>query len=329
MTRKVATGIMLLLTTTLACTNKALEPEGPAAYVLDVPDGFPDPVIPEDNPMTEEGVALGRMLYYDSILHRSGTAACATCHIQQHSFTSDGNVLPHINLAWSHNFLWDGSKSGSLEEVMLFEVEDFFGTDISKLQQHPEYPDLFAQAFGTGTITSKEVAYALAQFFRILNSGDSKFDKFLRNEAEFTNQEYLGFDLFFTEKGDCFHCHATAFFTDNIMHNNALDAWPDPGYFLVTGDSLDYGKFKSPTLRNIEYTGPYMHDSRYATLEEVVDFYSEGLEYSPTVDPLMKNLSQGGVQLSVEEKAALVAFLRTLSDPGYLTNPDLSLPAKN
>ena len=319
--------LFLLLASVASCTNNQLdEPVAATPYNLEIPAGFPQPTIPADNPMTEEGVALGRLLYYDSIVHRSESAACATCHIQEHSFTSDADVLPHVNLAWSHNFLWDGGKSGSLEEVMLFEVEDFFGTDVSKLQQHPTYPTLFEKAFGTKTITSKEVAYALAQFFRIMNSGDSKFDQFLQGDIELTDQEYMGFDLFFTEKGDCFHCHATVFFTDNIMHNNALDTLPEAGYFYVTGDSLDYGKFKSPTLRNIEYTGPYMHDGRYATLAEVIDFYSEGLEHSPTVDPLMKNLTQGGVQLSVEEKAALLAFLKTLSDPGYLTNPALSQP---
>ena len=319
-------GFIIVLFISIACSNNTLEPEGPTPYMLEIPSGFPEPVLSEVNPMTEEGVALGRLLYYDSIIHRTETAACATCHIQEHSFTSAGDVLPHVNLAWSHNFLWDGAKTGTLEDVMMFEVEEFFGTDVSKLQQHPVYPDLFKKAFGTSTITSKDVAYALAQFFRIMNSGDSKFDKYLQGEAEFTNEEYLGFDLFFTEKGDCFHCHATAFFTDNILHNNALDSLPDPGHYLVTGDTLDYGKFKSPTLRNIEYTGPYMHNSRYTTLEEVIDFYSEGLEHSSTVDPLMKNLSKGGVQLSVEEKVALLAFLKTLSDPSYLTNPELSKP---
>ena len=318
---------ILLLAAVASCTNNQLdEPVAATPYNLEIPAGFPQPTIPADNPMTVEGVALGRMLYYDSIIHRSESAACATCHIQERSFTSGADVLPHVNLAWSHNFLWDGAKSGSLEEVMLFEVEDFFGTDVSKLQQHSTYPALFEKAFGTKTITSKQVAYALSQFFRILNSGNSKFDQFLQGDVDLTDQEYMGFDLFFTEKGDCFHCHATVFFTDNLMHNNALDSLPEAGYFAVTGDSLDYGKYKSPTLRNIEYTGPFMHDGRYETLTEVIDFYSEGLEHSSTVDPLMKNLTQGGVQLSVEEKAALLAFLKTLSDPGYLTNPDISKP---
>ena len=211
----------LLLAAVASCTNNQLnEPVAATPYNLEIPAGFPQPTIPADNPMTVEGVALGRMLYYDSIIHRSEAAACATCHIQERSFTSGANVLPHVNLAWSHNFLWDGAKSGSLEDVMLFEVEDFFGTDVRKLQQHSTYPALFEKAFGTKTITSKEVAYALAQFFRILNSGNSKFDQFLQGNVELTDQEYMGFDLFFTETGDCFHCHATVFFTDNLNIDN-------------------------------------------------------------------------------------------------------------
>ena len=284
--------------------------------------------IPEDNPLTEEGVALGRKLYYDPILHKNGEKACATCHIQAYSFSSDVAVLPAVNLGWSRNYLWNGSVNGTVEDIMHHEVTNFFETNTESLQNHPEYPELFSKAFGSEEITEHEIVLALSQFFRTMNSGNSRFDKFLRSEAEFTNQEYLGYELFFTERGDCFHCHATVFMTDNLLHNNALDSFPDPGYFEVTGDSLDLGKFKSPTLRNIEFTAPYMHDGRYTTLEEVVEFYSTGLQKSSTVDPLMKNLSRGGVQLSDEEKAALVAFLKTLSDTEFITNPALADPGQ-
>ena len=312
-----------------SCTDNQLgEPQVATPYTLEVPAGFPEPTIPEDNPMTKEGVALGRLLYYDSILHQNQVTACATCHIQSNSFSSAGPVLPHINLAWSNSFLWDGAEEGALENAMLFEVEEFFETDVSKLQEDENYPQLFEQAFGSKEISTKRISDALAQFIRTLNSGNSKFDQYIQGKVDFTDQEARGFDLFFTEKGDCFHCHATVFFTDNQMHNNALDSLPEVGRFKVTGDSLDIGKYKSPTLRNIEFTGPYMHDGRYETLEEVIDFYSEGLEYSPTVDPLMKNLNQGGVQLTSEEKAALLAFLKTLSEPEYLTNPSFSQPEK-
>jgi len=235
-------------------------------------------------------------------------------------------VLPHVNLGWSHNFLWNAKITGTLEDIMRFEVVEFFETNVDILNSDAEYPALFKQAFDVDIITTEEVVNALAQFFRIMNSGKAKFDMVLRKEAEFTNQENLGYELFYSERGDCFHCHATIFMTDNLLHNNALDVNPDPGYFEVTNNIIDYGKFKSPTLRNIEYTAPYMHDGRFATLEEVVDFYSAGLQKSATVDPLMKNLNHGGVQLSTDEKAALVAFLKTLSDPEFINNPELSEP---
>lgn len=325
--RKILSFLVLSILLLSGCTNNVENPTYvPSPYNLQVPQGFPEMTIPEDNPLTIEGVALGRKLYYDKKLDKDGDRACATCHLQNKSFTSDPDVLPHINLGWSHNYLWNGEVSGTVEDIMHFEVVEFFQTDVHVLNTDEEYPTLFNQAFGVEIISTNDVVKALAQFFRIMNSGNSKFDKFLRNEAEFTNQEYLGYELFYTERGDCFHCHATMFMTDNLMHNNALDANPDPGYFAVTGDSLDYGKFKSSTLRNIEFTGPYMHNGSYATLEDVVEFYSSGLKKSPTVDPLMKNLSAGGVQLNAEEKAALVAFLKTLSDTDFLTNPELSDP---
>lgn len=313
----------------IACTGNNQDPVyTPTAYPLEIPVGFPEMNIPADNPMTIEGVELGRKLYYDTKLHSNGEKACASCHVQENSFSSDKAVLPAVNLGWSRTFLWDGSVQGELEDIMHHEVTNFFQTDVSVLQGDPEYPELFKKAFGSDQITEHEIVLALAQFFRTMNSGNSKFDKVLRGEAQFTNEEFLGYELFFTERGDCFHCHATVFMTDNSMHNNALDANPDPGYFNVTGDSLDFGKFKSPTLRNLVYTAPYMHDGRYSTLEEVIEFYSQELQKSPTVDPLMKNLSKGGIQLTTEEKAGLVAFLKTLSDSEFTTNPALSEPQR-
>ncbi len=319
--------VFALLLGYAGCIDDDIAPvESTTPYELKIPVGFPDMTIPKDNTLTKEGVQLGRRLYYDKILERDNSRACATCHVQAHSFSSDTNVLPHINLGWSRNFLWNSKVSGSVEDIMLFEVEEFFKTDFEKLNNDPEYSSLFKKAFNVDQITSTEASYALAQFVRTMISGNSKFDKFLRGEVTFTNEEYLGYELFYTEEGDCFHCHATMFFTDNSMHNNALDSIPDPGYFEITGDSADYGKFKSPTLRNIAFTGPYMHDGRFNSLEEVVDFYSRGLERSATVDPLMKNLASGGIQLSAGKKAALVAFLKTLSDEDFLNNPELSDP---
>jgi len=322
--KKIAIISFLLIILLNACIDVETPDNTPTLYNLVIPEGFPEMTIPASNPLSIEGVALGKKLYYDNILDKNQARACATCHLQEQSFSSQPDVLPHVNLGWNYNWLWKGDVQGSLEDIMAFEVQHFFDTNLDNLNNHVDYPILFKNAFGVDEITYSEIEKALAQFLRTLNSGNSKFDQVLRKEAEFTNEENLGFELFFTERGDCFHCHATAFFSDNQLHNNALDANPEPGYYQITGDSLDYGKFKSPTLRNIAYTAPYMHNGKYATLKEVVDFYSEGLEYSPTVDPLMKQLSNGGIQLTSEEKTALVAFLKTLSDTEFIQNPEFA-----
>lgn len=300
----------------------------PTPYDLTIPAFFPILDIPATNPMTVQGVKLGRMLYYDPALHQDSAKACATCHIQSHSFTSDPNVIPHINLGWSKNFLWNGKVQGKLEDIMLFEVKDFFHANLSRLQNHPDYPRLFYEAFGTDTITNQLAANALAQFERTMISGNSKYDKVLDQNSGvfFTDEELNGYDLFFTEKADCFHCHGGILFTDNDFHNNALDANPEPGRFDITNSPYDLGKYKAPTLRNIELTGPYMHDGRFETLEQVINFYSEGLHMSETVDPLMKSVHLGGKHLSPKDKSDLLAFLKTLTDTTYISNPALSSP---
>ncbi|NNC95809.1 MAG: cytochrome-c peroxidase [Chitinophagales bacterium] len=295
-------------------------------YELTTPYGFPELIIPGDNPMTVEGVELGRMLYYDPIIDGVNTRSCGSCHVQGNAFTSVENCLTHINLAWNNAFLWNGKIEGSLEDIMMFEVEEFFETDVSKLNSNSEYSKLFREAFGTAEITSKEVAFALAQFFRTLISSDSKFDQYQIGNATLTEAEARGLIIYFSEDGDCFHCHGTRLLTDNQFHNNGLDVSPENGRAEITGDPNDQGKFKTPTLRNIEYSGPYMHDGRYNTLEEVIDFYSEGLLWSPTIDPLMKKVDQGGLQLSPFQKQDLLVFLKTFSDETFVVNPEYSDP---
>ncbi|MCF6342532.1 MAG: hypothetical protein L3J31_06995 [Bacteroidales bacterium] len=329
---------LLLFLTILLLTdckkNENPEPPGdpftPTPYEINIPLGFPDLYIAEDNPLTVEGVQLGRMLYYDSILDINGSRACASCHFQEESFSlASVNSLAHVNLGWNGVYLWNGKIEGTLEDIMLFEVEKFFKTDLSKLNTHKTYPGLFKKAFDVDVITSKEAAYALAQFERTLISGNSKWDRYLRGEASLTQAEAQGFEVFFTEKGDCFHCHGTVLFTDNLFHNNGLDSIPEQGRAKITNDPIDVGKFKSPTLRNIMLTAPYMHNGRFATIEEVINFYSEGILWSPTIDPLMKKVSQGGVQLTQQEKNNLIEFLKTLTDTTFTTNPELSNPFLN
>jgi len=332
------------------CASKEEEIYTPIPYSLEIPVLFADkliaPIIPADNPLTQEGVALGKKLFFDTILSGDETQSCASCHDPKKSFTdqqqfSNGvndnlgtrNAMPLFNLAWNFDerFAWDG-KEFSLEKQALepvsnpIEMHGNWENITKKLQNNLEYKDLFLRAFGTSIIDSTLVTKAIAQFERTLISGNSKFDKYLRGEINLTPEEQNGFDVFMDEsKGDCFHCHGSdnnPIWSDNKFHNNGLDnVFVDLGLGKITGDPKDNGKFKSPSIRNLAFTAPYMHDGRFATLEEVINHYSEGLKRSPTIDPLMKKVDEGGVHLSTQDKSNLKAFLQTLSDYDFINNP--------
>ncbi len=352
---------ILAMSLFIACSSSDPDPADPNEdYIptpkpLTVPPIFdrllPPPTVPSDNPQTVEGVALGRKLFFDPILSGDGTQACASCHQPANSFTDtdrfsigiDGlegtrNSMPIFNTAWNtkNKFFWDG-RASSLEAQALepvtnpIEMHNTWQNAVSSLQSDAEYPELFNKAFGTGNITKELTAKAIAQFERTLISANSPFDKYLLGEGSLTPQELNGFQIFMDEsRGDCFHCHGnenSPLWTDNIFHNNGLDAIiTDKGLGNVTGDPNDDGLFKSPSLRNLAYTAPYMHDGRFATLDEVINHYSEGLVYSRTIDPLMKAVSRGGVHLTESDKADLKAFLLSLSDPSFINNPDFQDP---
>ncbi|UCA56916.1 MULTISPECIES: cytochrome-c peroxidase [Aequorivita] len=351
---------LLALSLVTACSSDPdpVEPSEdytPTPKPLTVPPIFerllPPPTIPADNPQTVEGIALGKKLFFDPILSGDGTQACASCHKPANSFTDDlqfsvgidgiegtRNSMPLFNMAWNGNekFFWDG-RATSIEAQALepvtnpIEMHNTWENAVASLQGHATYPELFYKAFGTRNITKELTAKAIAQFERTLISANSPFDKYLQGEGTLTPQELNGFQIFMDEtRGDCFHCHGnenSPLWTDNIFHNNGLDAIiTDKGLGNVTGDPSQDGWFKSPSLRNLAYTAPYMHDGRFATLDEVINHYSEGLVYSPTIDPLMKAVSRGGVQLSESEKADLKAFLLSLSDPSFINNPDFQDP---
>ncbi len=347
-------GFILLLLLIGACSSNSSENNyNSTTYTLNIPPLFEQllipPQIPTNNPLTVEGVALGKKLFFDKKLSRDNSQSCASCHNPQKAFTEnrrfsigvDGisgtrNSMPLFNLGWnfSDRFTWDGKELGlerqALEPVSNpIEMHNDWTNVANLLQQDSEYPQLFSQAFGTSEIDSILVTKAIAQFERTLISGNSKFDQYLLGNTQLTSQELNGFNVFMMEsKGDCFHCHGSEsnpLWTDNDFHNNGLDATlTDLGLGAVTGDSNDNGKFRTPSLRNLEFTAPYMHDGRFSTLDEVIDFYSEGLQISPTIDPLMKKAPQGGVQLSNQDKADLKAFLLTLSDNDFVNNPDFN-----
>jgi len=345
---------ILVLTLFLSCSkddsSTASAEYVPSPLALDVPPLFAQkilaPTIPFTNPQTVEGVALGKKLFFDTILSADNTQSCASCHAPENAFTdidrfSDGidgvlgnrNSMPLFNMAWNYDekFFWDGRSFG-LEQQALepvenpIEMHNTWEQAVTDLQNTSDYPLLFQAAFNSSVITKELVAKAIAQFERTLISGNSKFDKHLLGTATLTVQELNGFNVFMDEtKGDCFHCHGSnnnPLWTDNIFHNNGLDAvFADLGLGEVTGDPNDNGKFKSPSLRNLAFTAPYMHDGRFNTLDEVINHYSDGLQNSPTIDPLMKKVAQGGVQITAQEKADLKAFLLTLSDYEFINNP--------
>jgi cytochrome c peroxidase len=299
----------------------------------------------EDNPLTQEGVSLGKKLYYDDILSTNGLS-CSSCHVPSkaysESFTGPNGmqILPHFNLGWYNYFGWTGGDE-ILDHVPLNDLADgniFLNANsdsiLNRFKRHATYKNLFYEAFGID-ITSvsvserkKYIAYALSQFIKTMVSFDSKFDRYLRGELSLTQQELNGFDIFMREdKGDCFHCHGSPsnpLWTDNQFHNNGLDSvhtGMNIGRYSVTNNPNDIGKFRTPSLRNLKYTAPYMHDGRFNTLEEVIEHYSSGLKWSPTIDPLMKKVNQGGAQLTLQEKIDLKAFLLTLSDSIFINNP--------
>lgn len=304
-------------------------------YNLPYPPYFPKAVILDDNQLYEERIQLGRMLYYDPILSNDGRA-CASCHLQSNGFTVPGMVngmpvLPHVNLAWYTNYMWDGSKKGTVEDLMLFEVKDFFGTNLGKVNASQQYRDLFKKYYKADTISYKELSYALAQFIRTLVSGNTRYEQHLRGTTTFTSDELAGWRIFNTEKGDCFHCHVSPIMTDNLFHNTGLDS-PyirniDKGYYNVTGNPSDMGKFRTPNLRNVALRSHYMHDGRFTTLEEVVEFYNSGVKWVSTLDPIMtKPGKEDGLNLTEQEKHQLVLFLKTLTDSTFITDPKLGRP---
>lgn len=318
---------------------------------LSLPPTFPPMDIPDDNPLTQQGVELGRYLFYDKLLSGDNTLACAGCHLPEAAF-SDPNQFSEgihgdfsgrqsmaiINLGWSADFFWDGRTAGIEDQVHqpisdAIEMDQDWDELLVEIADTDLYPPLYTSAFGSSVVTKNRTAKALASFIRAIVSYESNYDK-APIDYTFTDLEQYGFDLFVAEGGydeeneigtggDCFHCHSIGakLFTDHLPHNNGLDStFTDLGYGGVSGDPLEMGMFKTPTLRNITMTGPYMHDGRFTTLEEVIDHYDSGGRPSATIDPFMK-YTEGGLHLSQYQKDALIAFLHTLTDPSFPVNP--------
>ncbi|MEO8235061.1 MAG: cytochrome c peroxidase [Flavobacterium sp.] len=321
----------------LAFVKKKLTP-----IYLDIPKGWSKPNYDfKNNPLTEEGFQLGRQLFYDPILSKDGTISCASCHLQATGFTHVDHALSHgiegkigtrntltlQNLAWSKNFMWDGGVN-HLEMQPLapitspVEMDETLLNVVSKLQKSKKYQLLFSNAFASNQITGQLTLKALSQFLVMLKTSNSKYDKVMRKEELFTEMEKKGYNLF---KTNCASCHQEPLFSSDKYENNGLEidtTLNDFGRMKITQDPKDYLLFKVPTLRNIKFTFPYMHDGRFKSINEVIKHYNSGIITNKTLSKqLLKPMN-----LSDNDRTDLEGFLKTLTDNDFLFDKRFSYP---
>jgi cytochrome c peroxidase len=328
------------------------------------PAFFNQPILAQDNMpatnvTTDIGATLGRVLFYDKRMSTNQTIACASCHQQAHGFAdtrpfSTGfaggatgrNSMGLSNARWYQrkHFFWD-ERANTLEDQVLMPIQNAVEMGMTldaltnRLNAEPYYTNLFAREFGTPLVTSQRISLALAQFVRSIISTKSKYDAGLATGfANFTVQENLGRQIFFGQVGNatCAACHGTDNFVPGpTLNNNGLEyPYVDKGVGGITGLAQDEGKFKVPSLRNIELTAPYMHDGRFATLEQVVEFYNSGVVENPNLSPPLRQPRPPGqppgpplrLNLAADQKAALVAFLKTLTDTSVTTDTKFADP---
>ncbi len=344
-------------------------PETPFNYAnIELPPHLSGPMLqaadntPADNPITDAGATLGRVLFYDPKLSLSNTQSCASCHKQEVAFTDDSQFsrgfqgdftrrnsmsLSMARFYQNEHFFWD-ERAVDLEAQTLMPIQDPLEMGmtlealVTKLSEVDYYGPLFAEAFGTEEVTTDRIAKAMAQFIRSMVSYQSKYDVGLTMVPpetplvdplpNFTTLENLGKAVFFDpERGNCASCHGTTAFVPPTPRNNGLDLeYTDNGVGEITGNPLDSALFKVPSLRNVEITGPFMHDGRFETLEEVVEHYNSGVKNHPNLSPMLRvagpNSPPRLLNLTDEEKAGLVAFLKTLTDEEFLTDERWSDP---
>ena len=330
--------IVLLLLTSLAFS--AYKVTDILSFI--VPTGWPTPAYDfTQNPLSTDKIALGSALFYDPILSRDSTISCATCHSPYSAFTHIDHPFSHgidnkigtrnapalMNLAWSTSFMWDGAiKHLDMQALAPMsnpdEMDESLKHIVSKLQHNKRYPILFFKAFSDSTITGEHTLKAISQFMLTLVSCNAKYDSVLRKEASFTEQETNGYRLF---RANCASCHKEPLFTNNQFENNGLSvdtSLHDMGRMRITQDSANYLQFKVPSLRNIQFSYPYMHDGRFTRLQQVLNHYTNGITRSKTLSkPLQKP-----IVLSSNEKVDIIAFLYTLTDKTFLNNERFAYP---
>jgi cytochrome c peroxidase len=354
-------GIVLATGTAVIFLAAAFRPphaarRNPTPYTLSYPAYFGNRInTTDDNPLTNEGVSLGRHLFYEKRLSANNSISCGSCHQQAHAFTDgrafspgfDGvftkrSAMSLCNLLWVRHFFWDGRAASPEEQVVTpltdaHEMGQSLDSSARKLRAIHSYAPLFTAAFGSDSITPDRIVRAIAQFERTLISAQSPYDRYIRGEYQPTVTEQRGLVLFYTNPdrnrgirgAGCGNCHSGPKVFNETYHNNGLDSIPtDPGRADVTGMDYDRGRFRVVTLRNIALTAPYMHDGRFATLQAVIDHYSDHILPSLTLSPSLKDTANRpvNVQLTPEEKADLLAFLRMLTDSSFITDPRFSDP---
>jgi cytochrome c peroxidase len=333
----------------------------PTPLTISYPAYFGNRVyIPADNPTTEEGVRLGRQLFYETALSANHLFSCASCHRQALAFTdgkafstgydgtpTDRNTMSLANLLWVRHFFWDGRAEGLEQQAAIpmehpHEMGQSPEASAKKLAGIKSYRALFRAAFGADTISGDGIVKALAQFERTLVSDRSHYDQYLQGRYRPTASEARGMALFFGEGetgqhepgAGCGHCHGGPKTFTELFHNNGLDSIPkDIGREKITGEAYDRGRFRVVTLRNIALTAPYMHDGRFNTLEQVLDHYSDHLQQSPTLSPFL-HITRGkdgntGLCLDSRQQKDIIAFLHMLTDSSFITDKRFSNPFAN
>jgi cytochrome c peroxidase len=335
---------LILLTLVVISFSFTLLNTKPKPKRLLLPSNFPAPTYNlNSNPITEEGFALGRKLFYDPLLSKDGSISCGSCHQQSAAFIqadhdlSHGvedrlgrrNTLPIFNALYKKSFFWDGGVP-KLDFVPVNPIEnelemyEKMDNVVRKINSEASYRQLFKLAFNVDTVASTQILQALSQFMYGMISANSKYDKYIRKEGvSFSKQELAGLQIF---NQKCASCHPAPLFTNDAFKNNGLsnDRVEDKGREEITLNFNDRAKFKVPSLRNVALTGPYMHDGRFVSLEEVLDHYSAGVKKSKTLDSLLINKNELGIALSLSDKKNLIHFLNTLTDYTLINNKDFS-----
>ena len=331
--------ILVLIFFILACKKEVTQLfEG-----FQKPSNFPEPVYKfQNNNITKAGFDLGRKLFFDPMLSVDNTISCGSCHIPTSAFTQHGHSVSHgindllgtrnsppiMNLAWSSSFMWDGGIADlDLQPIAPItnhvEMGETMSNVLLKLKNKTEYAQLFKAAFGSEEVTNIKMLKALSQFMLMCVSAESKYDSVMRKQQTFTTDEKAGYLLF---QNKCNSCHKEPLFTDNNFRNNGLQPsnLNDIGRELITLLPTDTYKFKVPSLRNLAYTAPYMHDGRFLNVDAVLEHYNSQVVQTSNLDPLLYSNGKNGISLTAEEKGKLLIFLNTLNDRKFITNPKIA-----